>query len=442
MNARITLFPVAPVNPQYSRPIAVPSMSLLQGGLEEWPSAFLSIEAMGQLRPVSIDGGWAARRLAIIVETSEQQYGRTITTRAYGYTGEMVHADIEVIDPEVRVYFNRLITTVTGKWMTPAGEQSITHVKTDHHLLIKPECRSFSLRAEDVLMRLSTQNMLHGMGMEEPLDLRAAFSSPIKPSPVSREFPATYITDLTDALKASYSEHIADGMDEDPDRVASDAGTRLFTSINASAEFVKVLKERTEWIREGSISYKELVDAFGHNINLFLDSHMAKSPTPVGHEGGVDSAIAALVTNAVSGIMGRHGVEKVYLESDIVKGDAIFSEKKVFADGPELDWDGEGDIEELPGFLGEVNIALKDIAKANGFDSVKVSLDIHLAGLATVHVSIDGLETRQFVFPMYASARLSNMIAEDDRGLSDLVQFAEMIYNEVATTQFKSIELE
>lgn len=442
MNARITLFPVAPVNPQYSRPISVPSMSLLQGGLAEWPNAFLSIEAMGQLRPVSIDGGWAARRLAIIVETSEEQYGRTVTTRAYGYTGEMVHADLEVIDPEVRVYFNRLITTVTGKWMTPAGEQSITHVKTDHHLLIKPEGQSFSLRAEDVLMRLSTQNMLHGMGMEEPFDLRASFSSPIKPSPVSREYPATYITDLTDALKASYSEHLSEGMDEDPDRVASDAGTRLFTSINASVEFVKALKERTEWIREGSISYKELVDVFGHNVNFFVDSVVAKPPTPVGHEGGVDSAIAALVTNAVSGIMGRHGVEQVYLESDIVKGDAILAEKKVFADGPEVEWEGDGDVEELPGFLDEVNIALAAIAKANGFDSVKVSIDIHLADIATVHVSVDGLETRQFVFPMYASARLSNVIAETDGELSDLVQFAGLIYSEIATPPFKSIELE
>lgn len=442
MNARITLFPVAPVNPQYSRPISVPSMSLLQGGLEEWPSAFLSIEAMGRLRPVSIDGGWAARRLAIVVETSEEQYGRTITTRAYGYTGEMVHANLEVIDPEVRVYFNRLITTVTGKWMTPAGEQTITHVKTDHHLLIKPEVQSFSLRAEDVLARLSTQNMLQGMGMDQPFDLRSTFGSPIKPSPVSREFPATYITDLTDALKASYSEHIGDGLDEDPDRVASDAGTRLFTSINASAEFVKALKERTEWIREGSIAYKELIEVFGRDINFFVDGAVAKPAVPVGHEGGVDSAIAALVTNAVSGVMGRHGVEKVYLESDIVKGDAIFAEKKAFADGPEIDWEGEADVEDLPGFLDEINIALKAIAKANGFDSVKLSIDIHLAGLATVHVCIDGAEARQFVFPMYASARLSNVIAESDGELCDLVQFAEMIYNEVSTAQFKSIELE
>ncbi|MNY79320.1 hypothetical protein D3C86_2199060 [compost metagenome] len=49
---------------------------------------------------------------------------------------------------------------------------------------------------------------------------------------------------------------------------------------------------------------------------------------------------------------------------------------------------------------------------------------------------------RQFVFPMYASARLSNVIAETDGELGDLVQFAEMIYNELTTAQFKSIELE
>jgi len=438
MNATITLIPVGHVAPQHARPLGLPSMATLQCDVAEWPQAFLSLQALGRVREVSIDGGWSATRLAIIVDVVEEQYGRKLRTRAYGYTGPMHNNNLSIVDPELRVYFNRLVTTVTGEWATPTGPQSATHVKHDYHLLRRAGDLSFSLRPEDVLAHLATRNLFGQMGCEKPLDLRSTLTPSIKGSPVAREHPATFVRTMGDAIQASYDENAAEFFEDDNERMFNDASTRIFTSVNAGNDFIRALQNQTDWLREGSIAYRELIDLFGPGVTF---QEPANQPIAAGNRGGVDDEVAKLITTAISGLMGRHGVESVYLESDLQEHGAVFADKKTFADGPEVEWDDVGDIEELPGFVDEVNATLAAIAKANGFSAIKLSIDINLATVAVVNISIDGLETQRFVYPMYASALTSNLIAETDIELNDLTAFAEMLYTELTTVVAQPIEL-
>lgn len=451
MKARITLIPVGAVDQQITRPLAVPGMSRLPEDVAGWAELLLSTEAMGQSREVGIEGGWAANRMALIVDVSEERYGRTINTRAYGYTGELFHKDLSIIDQEVRVTFNRLVTTVTGKWSTVEGVQTATHVANDLHLLTKPKGEAFTLRPEDVLGRIEVERITqHTVGNTPYLDMRASFGSTIAGVPVVFEHPATYLNTLGDALKASYGDNIGDGFD-DEDRVFSDARMRLCTSVNSSNDFIQTLLEQTNWPHEGTISYGELLTLFGPDVTTtdLVKCHAIQVEHPASEAayvtGDLESAagaIAMLITRAVSGSMGRQGVESVYLESKAVEGDVIFAEKETFADGPEVDWETVGDVEELPGFVDEVNAAIKGIAKANHLGSLKVSIDISLATVATVYLSVNEEETQKFVFPMYASALTSNLITDSIRELDDLARFTEMFYTELTTVRMKPIELE
>jgi len=451
MNAKITLIPVGAVGPQITRPLAVPGMSRLPEDVAGWSGHLLSTEAMGQTREVNIEGGWAAKRMALIVDVSEEQYGRTITTSAYGYTGELFHKDLSIIDPEVRVTFNRLVTTVTGKWSTVEGVHTATHVVNDLHLLTKPQGEAFTLRPEDVLGRIEVERVTSNTISNTPyLDMRASFGSIIAGVPVVLEHPATYLNTLGDALKAAHGDNILGGLD-DSDQVFSDARMRLCTSVNASNDFIKALLEQTNWRHEGTVSYGELLTLFGPDVTtvdlvkanaLQVEHPTSDAPEVTGDLESATGAIAMLITRAVSGIMGRQGVESVYLESHTVDGGAIFSEKETFADGPQVDWEMDGDVEELPGFVDEVNLAIRGIAKANGLVSLTMSIDISLATIATVYLSVNDEETQKFVFPMYASALTSNLITDSIRELDDLARFTEMFYTELTTVRMKPIELE
>ena len=442
MNATITLIPVGAVGPQYSRTHGIPMLSKLPEDVTKWPEAFCALQGFVDFREVGIVGGWKAPRLAVIVDVNEEQYGRTVSTRAYGYTGEMFNKDLKVVDHQIPVYFNRLVTAVSSKYATPDGPRTSTHVVSDLHLLQKLDGPCFTVRPEDVLTRLATSSAfdeLVGRG-EAVMDLRAAFSSPIKGSPVAREHSTTFLKVLMDALNASHCDHMDEFAEDDPARVFGDASARLHTSINSSNAFIRTLKERSAYTQDGHVTFGELLTLFEAEV-IYTDRVVNNTPAPTGGLNSIEAAIAATITNAVSGIMGRHGVEAVYLESDIVKGNAIFADKEAFADGPQVEWDGIDEDKELPGFLDEINSTLKVIASSNGYTSVRMSIAINLADVATINLSLDGKRRHQYVFPMYASALLSGMVTHREQVLNDLVQFTELLYTELNIVKTKPIEL-
>ena len=435
MKATLTLIPVDSFEKQFARSLTVPTMSELGHDLEQWSKAFLAPNGQGNPRELSIEGGWGARRLALVLDVSEERYGRVFTTRAFGYTGEMHQKDFTVIDPEARVHFNRLITTVEAKVLTPLGEQSLSNVLSDYHLLPAQGYDLFTLRPYDLLSRAGVLGMnRHFLGGDEIFDMRSRFTTSNKGSLVSDEYPVKYIDRLFRAIKWAYNEQIGEGLDTDVGRIINDASMRLHDRIDQCSAFMSTLVEKSNYNHDGSVSYGELLTLFMPDVTTVLAPHGNKPLASTGISGSLEEFIAARMRTAVSGLMGTHGVSMVYLEGDVATGDIIFGDKRSFADSPVADMDDDDNLTDPPNFVYEVNRALKAIADANGVDSLMVSVDINLVTVSKIYLSLNGAETVLFVSPMYASAVLSNLTTDTERDLDDLARFVEELASRIVST--------
>lgn len=376
------------------------------------------------LRPIAegqgivyVANGWTTRRFRFLMDVViSNNFGCTIRQYISGYTD---HADVsasEHIDPNMRLYFNSVVTiretiepTLHGNILRPAVSES-------SHILLgsTPSFNNHgpqSMRPEDVFTTMS-----HGaLPAGNVMDLRSGFVGLAKKSRRSNVSAPVYLSRTLKAYRSVMDDDEAVGSDMSS--MMEDARGKVREASLSQDPFFGIAIDNTGFSENGSITFAEL-NWLSPNLIDRTAVAMAKGvhEKSIHHAGQTEhwngnthqTQIATIMTHAVPAIMMDLMLTKLSVSMTNMTLDGSFDVRILGYRGFSKGLDYTPYLQLMQQRL-EVEL-LRDISMNNTL-GLAIRMEVDVLGDTFVSVGLNGQPFIDYVTPSFADALMAPVMA-------------------------------
>lgn len=444
-----------PYETHYDARVAETLHTTTEGGKNISTSALAS-SASDFIRPAtvaegvaSLENGFGEHRYTLTMELRYPTNGvsggiRKILTGYTDHHGMIQTRTGPILDPEMHIYFNSLITLRDTYVAGPNGMVMQSNVVGDSHILTNHSYGSYmtahqphrTLRPEDIMANLDLMNnpMMAGFDVGRgDFDARTRLTQ-TKTSSRNNGSRANYLSKTITGFTTAQQQ--ADNFDENG-MVYSDAKTYVQEQPMTRDVFLHNLMMSHTFRSSGYITYRDLcgmLPTFDHQVQVIEPNAkmLANQYQPgVGEQWGgtTNETIAAtILSQSTPALMTSHMLTEVVLHAtnDVVGGqhDVRISHMRGLTKG--IDYSNY-----LTAFIERFKLeVLNDISRYNQIQ-YNISATINLLHDSHFQISLDGGPIILYAMPSFCDGLYAPVIANSDNALTNMSHDVGMMLNSI-----------
>lgn len=426
----------------YGRMTSADAMSSIAGQI-------LRPMAQGQ-GTVQIANGWDVPRLRFILEiehpaTNGMAALHQIITGYTDYAGFHAGVGTVSIDPNMRLFFNNVMTLRAVEHHTSFGSQVRTNVADASHIIAtsglqtpgfgQPYQGPVTMRPMDVYGKMATAFL-----GDDTLDTRPSFAEgPVKKSKRGHGSASQYMSSVITAYEDTLSGN--EGYADDYMRTMSKARTLVSDAPITQDLFLMEVNKRSSFCEGGSLTYAELCSiepSLDYNAKVIPARSVASEGGYQQHNRGQSEYWTTPTTETVNATILSHSVPSIMMDlmltrvafvatNRTINGDydVRIADARSFAQGVDLS-------PYLSTFQQRLRYEILQGLSCNNQLDFEITAMIDVLGETRITISMNGGPAYDFVTPSFCDALMSPVVANGGDVLEhisgDLTQLVDNLH--------------
>lgn len=273
----------------------------------------------------NIEGGWAAPRGAfhLVYELPERKPHSHVIEQLIGYTDYWGVTTTGIMDPETRLYFQRIQSFNFAEVSSPDGVHEVPDLTHDAFILTNEYGRTVhTATLQNLLERARMHSVMPPMmGHGTILDMRGELHRVPRPVESREHHLATYLNTAMTAYHEASVDGIGELLEGDESMLLADTISRVRNPMLNRFGFFEQLMMKTNYAHDGYITLRELADIFPElSVTTIPGLRDVPEDQVITGEPSHEEACCYHFANYLNAMLPSAGVGSAALSVDFVNG--------------------------------------------------------------------------------------------------------------------------